>query len=407
MLTVLHPELMQQVAQMPMGLLVLNIVGAARPVLVVKGPKEMLLAAQLNKGFKIYVAPIKVGEEATVGLVTAFFDDDDQPLAFFSPMLDEPHSTDLRDAVLREELDVHLFDERSRELLGYTAVVKAPPATRIALEQARLLPPTLAAARAALDQLPWWLGARDPADDAVAIAVDFGEALVSEELFIMDMRPEHHAAHGSRPFSHSTLVRQEPGSFQEHDIVNLLQRIFPAEQIYLGPLRLPDKEEIADVIVITPARVLLIQAKDSPNTKQILRNTLARKKATTLKSLLKAIKQMQGAVRYSRSQSPLRLLVSGNEVAISIDDLKLACLVVVKELFNDEYSEYSPPLLQLAQDAQVPCIALDYTELHSYTMYLADEHEFFDAYDRVFSVALEHGQYPRLRFGVGDSRSAS
>jgi len=70
---------------------------------------------------------------------------------------------------------------------------------------------------------------------------------------------------------------------QEHDIVFLLQRIFWPDQIYLGPRRTTDQEEIADVVVITDRHVLLIQAKSSPNTEQVLHNTIIRKKATATK----------------------------------------------------------------------------------------------------------------------------
>jgi hypothetical protein len=55
----------------------------------------------------------------------------------------------------------------------------------------------------------------------------------------------------------------------------------------------------------------------------------------------------------------------------------------------------------------VPCIALDYAELLMYTSHLAGEEGFFEAYNRVFEVALERGEFPRLRMGAGDSRIRS
>jgi hypothetical protein len=315
----------------------LTIAGEERTLLVLKMLKEALLAVQINKGFKMYIVPIHEGEKSTVGVISAFFDDPDEPLVVFTPLFDNLESTALRHAILGGELDVYLFDENNRELLGYSAVVRVPPTTKERLEKARFLSFELAAARAALDTMPIWFGLRKESDDDAAIAIDFDNTLFSEDLFIQDARPGAHAFHGSRGFSHTTLVRKEPGSYQEHDIVRLLQRIFPLEHIYLGPLRTTDREEIADIIVITDVRVLLIQAKDSPNTAQVLSNTIDRKRATAMKSMKKAIEQVKGAVRYSLSNSPLKILVNGKEVVVSIDHLELTSLIILKEMFNDQY----------------------------------------------------------------------
>jgi hypothetical protein len=401
MLTLLHPELMPTILAFPLGFRALTIKGHARPVLVFKGPKEALLAAQLRKGFKMYVAPLIVGESATAGIVSAFFDDDDEPLTVRTPLFGDRESVSLKEAILGGALDVYLFDENDRELLGYASSLRIPPATRRHMEQMHLLPLSYPAARAAHDQMTDWFAQRRAADDAAAIAVDFGEALFPENMVILDHRPEHHAFHGGRGHSHATLVRSEPGRFQEHDIVRLLQRIFRPEQIYLGPLRTTDKEEVADVIVITDTRMLLVQAKDSPNTEQVLRNTIERKKATALKSLKKAIEQVKGAVRYARAHSPMRILVNDAELIVPIDHLELTSLIVLKEMFDDQYRAYSHPLLQLAEKTKVSCLALDYSELNMYTAHLDGEEAFFDAYNRVFRVGLERGEFPRLRIWPG------
>lgn len=397
MLTLLYHELLSHVMHFPGGLYALTIAGEERTVLLVKMLKEALLVARLNKGFKIYIVPIEEEEKSTVGLVSAFFDDPDEPLVILTPMFDNQESTALRNAILGGDLDVYLFDDNNRELLSYSAVARVPPATKERLEKACLLSFNLADARAALDTMSIWFGQRNKADDDTAIAIDFGNALFSEDVLIVDIMPENHTFHGNRGFSYTTLIRQEPGKYQEHDIVRLLQRIFRPEQIYLAPLRIGDREEIADIIVITDVRIILIQAKDSPNTAQVLSNRIDRKRATAMKSMTNAIKQIKGAVRYSRSHSPLKMRVNGDEVVISIDHLELTSLIILKEMFNNQYDEYSPPLLQLFNKTQVPCIALDYSELHMYTSRLADEKSFFEAYNRVFKVALEHGEFPRLR----------
>ena len=403
MLTILHPELLPTVLDHPIGLRPLTIDGQERRVLVLKAPKEMLLTAQLNKGFRIYAVPVDLDEMTTTGLMSAFFDDDDEPLVIYTPLFDHPECSLLIDSLLGLKLDVHLFDEQGRELLGYSAQVQMPTTARSRLAEVRFPSADWAAATTIMDEMSAWFGLRTAVDDTDAITVNFIEPLFPEDLFIQDARPANHAFHGSRGFSQTSLVRQEPGSFQEHDIVRLLQRIFPAEQIYLGPLHPADKKEIADIIVITDSRILLIQAKDSPNIERVLRNPLARKRANAIKNLTKAIKQVRGAIRYVRSASPARMLVNRNEVAISMDKLELTSLIILKEMFNDQYREYSPPLLQLTEETQVPCIALDYMELISYAAHLPDEEAFFAAYNRVFSVGRARGEFPRLRIGPCNS----
>lgn len=197
----------------------------------------------------MYVVPMDVGGKVTVGIMSAFFDDCDEPLVIYPTLFDDAASTLLKQVVLGGELYVHLFDECNRELLGYSALVRVPPITRVHLEQAHFLPFEQATARVMLDKLPVWFGLRNVLDDAAAIAVDFGETLFPDDLFIQDLRPEHHT--------------------------------------------------------------------------------------------------------------------------------------------------------------RVPCIALDYSELNMYTAHLASEEVFFEAYNRVFTVGVERKEFPRLRFGVGDSRTNS
>ena len=242
-----------------------------------------------------------------------------------------------------------------------------------------------------------WFGLRTHKDDMSAIKLSFVKSLVPEDLFTVDFVPQNHLYHGSHSFSFTELIRKEPGSLQERDIVRLLHRLFLPEQIYLNPLRITDKEEISDILVATKSNILLIQAKDSPNTELNILNTIERKKATTRKHLNKAIKQMKGALRYIGSSVRIKMIIDGKENEIEIVDRELRTLVLVKELFNDEFSIYSPIILSLAQSTSVPCIALDYSDLNMYTSNLADEFSFFEAYDRVFKHGIQNGVFPRLR----------
>jgi hypothetical protein len=199
------------------------------------------------------------------------------------------------------------------------------------------------------------------------------------------------------------LERDEPGRFQEEDIVQCLQMTFPASQIYLSPKRVYDGEEVCDILVMTDTRALIIQAKDSPNIERISRQKLSRKRASILGALSKAIEQIKGAIGYFRRQPDIvEIVVAGFTRSFDLRSRQLKSLIVVKELFCDQFRDYSMLLLGLVHEKGVDCIALEYPELFKYCAYLKDETGFFEAYDKVVTFAREHGEYPRLRLGVAD-----
>jgi hypothetical protein len=317
-------------------------------------------------------------------------------------LFDEIDPQNLRQMLLLETLDIYFFDDNSRELLGYQADLKCVSITRGHLAYAPLLPLDLEAAKAADDQMMSWFSLRSADEDAWAIAISFRKALIPEDIFLMDMIPQHYGYKGAPAFSHSQLIREYPGEFQERDIAHLLQRVFLPEQIYINPLSVIDGKEITDLLVVTDASALFIQAKDSPNTEQVMRNSLRRKKTTTQKALTKAINQTRGALRYSRSMAPMKAIVGNQTLEIELCGLDLRALIIVTELFNDEYELYTPPALSLSAETQVPCIPLDYRELDDYTRHLAGEDAFFAAFDRVFVHGLENGIFPRLRIWPGE-----
>ncbi len=168
-------------------------------------------------------------------------------------------------------------------------------------------------------------------------------------------------------------------------------------------MRTTDREEIADLLVVTPDTLIIIQAKDSPNTELILGNSLARKRAATLKNLKKAIGQLRGAIRYVKSKPLLGMIVEGQKIELDVSGKRWRGLAVVKELFNDEYETYSPLILQLARESEVPCVALDYVELNMYTAHLLDEGQFVAAIDQVFEHGERTGMLPRMRIGPDDT----
>ncbi|WP_060206833.1 hypothetical protein [Burkholderia cepacia] len=369
--------------------------------LAIKAPKEFLLAAKMNGGFKIYVLPLIVDGQNTIGLTSAFFDDEDEPLCIRTPLFDEPLSYDLRAVILSEKAFVHLFDDNDRELLGYEVAIRCSDATKARLLSANFPPFDLDHAREASEQLQSMFGLRTEKEDAEAAEVSFLRPLFPEDRVLIDMRPDLHAFHGSQPFSATQLVREiQPGMYQELDIIRLLHRIFSPEQIYYSPKRPEDKKELVDILVLTSTRALFLQAKDSEHTEAILRNPLGRKRKVALSSLTKAVDQVKGAVRWARMKNPSTVLVGGAEVTVDLTGHDVYGMTVVKELFTDQYKEYSEIVLPAAKAMGVPCVPMDYSEFIDFAHHAGDEDFFFGVLDTLANKATEIGECPRSRFGL-------
>jgi hypothetical protein len=71
------------------------------------------------------------------------------------------------------------------------------------------------------------------------------------------------------------------------------------------------------------------------------------------------------------------------------------------------FANYSPPVLQLAKETGVPCVALDYSELSMYTANLSDEDSFTAAIDKVFSPGQAGGKPLRLRIGPSEAEAVA
>ena len=402
MLSIEHPELCETILQYPGGIHCVRLSGETVSRIILKLPVSFLLPAKLRQGLKVYVVPLSVGGQATAGLMCAFFDDADSPLVSWRLLDDSEQTLDLTYALTKQDVLVHLFDEQGREYLGYRASIDTPLMARIRLEHASFIDMTHDSVNEAHEQAMFWFSIRSQEDDGDAIRISFVEPLFPEDLVLIDARPDLYQFRGSKGIGFTSLERPEPGLYQEIDIVLLLQRVFSPDQIFHGPKRHYDGEEIADVIVITDATCLIIQAKDSPNTEQTLNRTLDRKQRASAHMLRAALKQLKGAVNYIDRTRPLRMRVDGREFTVDIGDRNVISLAVVRELFVDMYAEYSEALFGFFDDIQLPCIGIDYGELHQYTTFCRDEAGFLDAYFQVFDAAREIGSFPRLRFGLRD-----
>jgi hypothetical protein len=400
MLTLLHPEILAEVLRYSGGIQAFFINEDSVPTFVLKSLHQYLLTAKMNGGFKIYVVPLDVSGRRTMGLMTAFFEDDENPLTIWTTLLNEPATAGLVNALLHEELKIHMFDEHDRELLGYSAKVSMSPEVREVIESAVFYNTSEINAAQLYAAGADWFAKRSSQDDDQAISIILKNSLFSEDLVITDMISGRYDFHGGKGFAQARLVKEEPGLFQEIDIILLLQRVFRPEEIYHAPKRIYDGEEIADVLVITDDICLIVQAKDSPNTEKMLRNTLDRKRKKALKQLKEGAAQVSGAVGYLERVQPLKMMIDGRELEVDLADRNIISLIIVRELFDDSYEEYGQNLFKLLEQIGFPCIALDYPELYRYTWHCRNSREFVEAYFGVFEFARKNGRFPRLNFGM-------
>ena len=73
-------------------------------------------------------------------------------------------------------------------------------------------------------------------------------------------------------------------------------------------------------------------------------------------------------------------------------------IVIVKELFDDDYRKCSNPILELAEELRYPCVLMDYAAIHKMTLYLKSEFKFINGLLSLFSDALENNVFSKPVF---------
>ncbi|MCK9712278.1 hypothetical protein LT706_12165 [Pseudomonas syringae pv. syringae] len=395
--TFTRPDLLGAMQTFGRGLAVAlgNHQAEQRAVLLVKTSKEIILTARYRKGLKWYLAPIEVGGVASLTLISAFFDDPDNPLAITTPLV-PGDSLCAALAEMPDEFDICFLDEHNREQLSCRASASLSRFRSIIRDLPVLHEPY---APLMIEQAEEWFSMRTDADDRDAISISIGDELFPSNFVHFDLREDHHAFQGSSGFSTSELVRLEPGPYQERDIVFLLQRIFAPSKIILGPIKPSDNEELVDVAVLAHEVNFFLQVKDSPNTEEMIGRSLDRKRRVSLKQLTVGLSQLGGTLSTAR-RSPLQQLRLPNGANIQVDfsGKPMVGIVIVKELFTDMYVEYSERALAFMDKHQVPVVFFDYPELEVLTRRCETEAAFISACHALFRFAAENGEYPKLHF---------
>lgn len=377
--SVAYPEVLEALVDFPGGLLPMRYAGSSRMLLIAKAMREIAITAQLRKFFRFYLVPLRAGDVPTHGLLGAFFDDHDEPLTIRTPLFDEEFAQELFQVLSSDSFDMHFFDEHNREVIGFHA--ENPDATRFRslANTVQLLPGTLEIGRQFHDDMMLWFGTRSAADDDAAFRINLFETMPPDDLYTQS---------------------QTPGDLNERDIEMGLHRAFSADQVYRNPARANEGREFVDVLATAEKTVLLIQAKDSPVTAETLERTIDRKKATTVAHVKKAAAQLKGSINQLQSVSSLEVITDGQRWKLSTSGREVFGLVIVKELFDLDRSACSRLVLSIYEETGVPCLLLDYLEFQELTFFRRTEESFVGTLRQFFSAALEHGQFPRSRFGL-------
>jgi hypothetical protein len=390
-LTVLHPEAKPLIRDFAGGLMPLRLGDDEQFSLVVKTQKEAILAAKMNGGFSFYLPILPSTTVITTALITAFFDDDDQPLNIRSPLFgDDSFSHSILDILSYDEVDIYFFDEHNYEWMSFRAALEDGGSCLISEEKIRLLSYHPKTARSIHQVLVSWFGQRTPEDDERAIQVVFKDALAPNDIFVLDVTPVMNGYLGSSGLRHDTLTRTDPGYFQERDISACLLRAFEPQNIMMNPRRKDTFKEILDHLVLTDDVALLIQAKDSPTTEAGISRTLERKRLSTHSQINDAIRQINGAARYLDREPIAKLVVGGRDVEVSIGERRVIGLAIVKELFDDEGEAYVVACSKLS-GLNGGGMIMDYNSFHAFTHHFDSAGGFVRALEAIIDQVRTSG----------------
>ena len=297
--SVTYPEILQTLVDFPEGLLPMRYAGSSRMLLIVKATREIAATARMRKSFRFYLVPLRAGDVHTCGLISAFFDDHDEPLTINTPLFDQEITREIFRVLSSDSFDMLFFDEHNRELIGFHAENPAAARFRSLADTVRIVPVTLETARQFHDDMMFWFGDRSTADDDASLKINLFETQLADNLYSQS---------------------QTPGESNERDIEMGLHRAFSGDQVYRNPMRAKERREFVDVLVATEKTVLLIQAKDSPVTEAILDRTIDRKEATTAAHVKKAAAQLKGSINHLQSGSSIEVITDGQRWDVSMSD---------------------------------------------------------------------------------------
>ena len=187
--SVTYPTVPQTLVDFKSGLLPMRDIGSSRMILIAKTMREIAATARFREFFRFYLVPLRAGEVDTFGLLSAFFDDHDEPLTIRTPLFDDELTQEFLQVLSSNSFDMHFFDEHNRKLVGFRA--ENPDATRLRslANTIRFVPGTLEFARQFHDDMTLWFGARSTAEDDASFRINLLETLPPDNLYEQSQIP--------------------------------------------------------------------------------------------------------------------------------------------------------------------------------------------------------------------------
>ena len=382
-LPVFHPNIMRDIEEINYGLIPFFSPSSNKYVLVVKTTKENILSVDVRNEFKCYLVKNTSSIRNYLGLVTAFFDDIDEPSTIRTPLFsDDPMLVDIIKLFSQQNFDIFFFDENNSEMLRAKAINvdhqrfnnKITRATFPKFQQDKILK--------TWEDIARQFALRTEEDDFNSF-----EIKIHDKIYINE----------------SGLIRERnPGSMQEEEITELFRRIFKKHEIYLNPIRADkikkEKRELVDILIITNNVMLFVQAKDSPNTPDSIERSMDRRRKTIRNHIKKANNQLRGSLKYARNHDGVTILLNRKPVHIKLGKRQPIGLIVVQELLDNDCLECGAPVLKLVKELNLPVILLDYPQLHILTKNIKMSSGFFWSLFDMVETALENNHFPRYVF---------
>jgi hypothetical protein len=244
-----------------------------------------------------------------------------------------------------------------------------------------LLPSALAesAHEEVIKQACDWFSSTTLRDDRRAFDLHLGEAIYGENLAIMDLTESATEFHGSA-IRVAELEYQDPGQRQEPDFAEQFSCLFPADQVFLNPFKLPVTEELCDILVVGRLANYYIQLKSSPNTPVMLGRDIERCRAKSIQHLGMAISQTEKCLRYIEKEESFKICLSRDRkfrATIQQAGRNMIFIIASQEQFDGDRLVYSKKLLDFAEAEKKIIDYVSEATLYDYLHYCKDEDDFF------------------------------
>lgn len=339
-----------------------------------------------------------MNDGSCLGIISAFFDDHDEPLTMMTPLFsDDEMLSDISSVFSQPEFEIYFFDENNYELLGVKGKNSEHLRFQKEMSEGVFSPYDQHKTLKRWEQMGIEFGSRTQNDDQNAFIIDCSERLYPDDFMIMDLREKFHGYNDhEKNIASSSLDRDgDPGPMQEKDIARLLLRLVDTTSMFVNPIRTDTGRELTDLMVITKYFMFFVQAKDSPNTEEMLNRPIDRKRKTIRNQIKEASNQMRGALKYVSDNKGVTIKTPEGDISIALEGRQLVGLIVVKELFDDDYRECSTPILKMVRQLNLPVGLFDYSQLNVLTLKFESFDALIDGLYQALDIALEHEQFPK------------